>query len=101
MADPREARLASARVYQCAAGVTWAVEKDGIVLVHPDTRAVCTLGYPEAAVWDLISRGYSYRQTVAAVCAIGALTPAAAERLVHEHVTGWAEAGFLREVEHG
>ena len=81
--------------YRSMPRVAWAVNTDGIVLTNEATGAVCRLGYPEAAVWDLISRGYSYEVTVSLLCTIGSLTLDSAERLVLESLAAWASGCFL------
>lgn len=81
--------------YQCSPGVVWAVEMDGITLLNPSTGAVCSLGYPQAAIWDLISRGYSTDRLLRVISALASLEPNETDRLVHESLEDWTKAGFL------
>ena len=88
--------------YLCAPHVMWAVETRGVILVDQNTESAQTLSYPQAAVWDLINRGYSFDQTVRMLCAIAATEAKEAERFLLESLDEWAEAGFLvREEDHG
>jgi hypothetical protein len=81
--------------YRAAEQVRWAVEAAGVVLIDGVTGAATTLGYPEAAIWDLITRGDSRERIAAKLCAIAGLEPAAAHRLLLDTVAAWREAGFL------
>jgi hypothetical protein len=81
--------------FRVAEPVRWAVEAAGVVLVNDATGAVITLGYPQAAVWDLLTRGDSGAKIGAKLCAIAALEPAAARALVRETAAALREAGFL------
>jgi len=88
--------------YRSASQVSWTVEKRGLVLLNSATGAVCTLAYPEAALWDLISRCESCQRIIPALSAITSLEPAAAEQLIQVTVRGWVQAGFLvREAGNG
>jgi hypothetical protein len=71
------------------------VEQDQVLLVDTRTGAVRPLGYPQAAIWDLIVRDSSWRGIVCKMGAIASLDAEAAERLVREAVDSWLEAGFL------
>ncbi len=81
--------------YRSAPGLSWLVEPDGLVLTSSVTGAVHRLRYPEAAVWDWISRGESWAGTVRNTGAVARLDPEAAQRLVRGAVCAWVEAGLL------
>ncbi|MGA2328433.1 MAG: PqqD family protein [Bryobacteraceae bacterium] len=81
--------------FRAAEQVRWAVEAAGVVLIDGATGAATTLGYPEAAIWDLITRGDSRERIAAKLCAIAGLEPAAAQELVLNTVAVLREAGFL------
>jgi hypothetical protein len=83
--------------YRCAADVGWAVELHGITLTVSNRGAVCFLGYPAAAVWDLTVRGSSSQRTARLLASIAGLEPAAAERLVASQLQEWCERGWLNE----
>jgi hypothetical protein len=70
--------------------------------MNQKTGVVRNLGYPQAAVWDLINRGYSYDQTIHMLCSIASMKPEETEQLLLESLDEWAESGFLiKEKAHG
>ncbi len=71
------------------------MEPGGVLLTHAGRGAVLRLGYPEAAVWDWMSRGEPWEGLIRKTRAVAKLEEAAAERLVREVVRAWIEAGFL------
>jgi hypothetical protein len=81
--------------FAVAEKVRWAVEAAGVVLVNDATGVAITLGYPQAAVWDLLTRGESGARIGAKMCAIAALEPPDACALVRETAAALREAGFL------
>ena len=92
----------SSKTYLCSPDIKWAVETFGIILVDQNTSTVCSLGYPEAAVWDLINRGFSYEKTVNMLRFIADIEIGEAENLLLGNINKWVEAGFLIKVKrHG
>jgi len=88
--------------YRCGPDVAYAVESTGIVLMGEPDGPVRHLGYPEAAVWDLISRRYTFDRTVAMLRAIASLDACEAEHVVRRCLREWTDAGFLvRHDAHG
>jgi hypothetical protein len=81
--------------YRAAEHVRWAVETGGVVLIDCATGAATTLGYPQAAIWDFLTRGEPDQQICANLCAIASLTPAAAQALVLETVAALRDAGLV------
>jgi hypothetical protein len=71
------------------------VEDDGILLIDQRSGRSRRLHDSEAALWDLMSRGYSYVQIVAMISAIGSLPAKGAEQLVRSSLAAWLEEGFL------
>jgi hypothetical protein len=81
--------------YRCNEGVRWAVTTGGILLLHiPDGEKVF-LKYPQAVVWDLVSRGYSYEQTKSMLRTITSLDEKQAAELLVSCLEGWVKEGFL------
>lgn len=80
--------------YQVRAGVQWAVDRAGVTLANRDGSAL-TLGYPEAAIWDLLSRGSAFPRIVSLTGRIASLEPEPAEALVRSTLEDWTRAGFL------
>jgi hypothetical protein len=75
--------------------VKWSVEVRGIVLLNEATGVVRSLEYPQAAIWDLITRGYSFEKTKRLVSAITSLGPEAARELIVASLERWTDDGFL------
>ncbi len=77
-------------------GVQWIVGRRTLTVVGGD-GVTKTLGYPDAAVWDFLSRGYSVRDATRLVAAVASLEPAAAEELVRLVVAEWVACGILEQ----
>ncbi|MCP4691497.1 MAG: hypothetical protein GY859_25860, partial [Desulfobacterales bacterium] len=75
--------------------VVWTVEPGRVILENRRTGAVRVLGYPRAAIWDLISRGRTRGQLNRALRAIASMDAAGADRLIRETEADLGEAGFL------
>lgn len=81
--------------YRAAEQVRWAVEASGVALIDCATGAATTLGYPQAAIWDFLTRDESSERIAVKMCVIASLAPEAAQLLVLETVAALREAGFL------
>ena len=83
--------------YTLEPNVRWCVGRFGITLSdgHGVTRE---LAYPDAAVWDLISRGYPFAKVVSMLTSIASLDAAASEAVVRSALEQWASGGFLEQV---
>jgi hypothetical protein len=79
-----------------APGVHWVVGRTSLTIVDEGGSAK-TLGYPGAAVWDFISRGYPLSDVATLVAAVAALDRPAAEALVRAAVAEWAACGFIEQ----
>jgi hypothetical protein len=83
------------RKLQCAGQVTWVVEPRGVVLIHARQGRCREIAYPEAAVWDLMTRrwpGETIRSMLELIAGIG---PREAGELVDSCLDAWAEEGWL------
>ena len=81
-------------------GVRWSVGTVGVTLVDA-CGEVHTLGYPEAAIFDLLSRRYSFAKVAALTAGIACLDRAGAEALVRSTLERWADCGILERSERG
>jgi len=91
-----ESRKVQATIsYQCAPHVVWSVERKGVLLLNQNSGSILHLDYPQAAVWNLISKSYSFDQTIPMLCAIASMNTAQAKQLVVESLDVWIQAGFL------
>ena len=85
--------------YRLAPRVQWVV--DGFGLTVADGRGnVHKLQYPEAAVWDLFTRAYSFSDVVSMMTHIASLDPAAAEAMVRTSIEAWAQVGLFETTGH-
>jgi hypothetical protein len=55
-----------------------------------------TLRHPEAAVWDLLSRGYPFVKVVSMMAYIAGVDHPRAQALVRAAVADWERDGFLQ-----
>lgn len=81
--------------YRVAPGVHWVVGRATLTVTGANGTAV-TLGYPDAAVWDFVSRGYAVRDVERLIAPLAALEPAAAAAVVRTAIGKWIESGFLQ-----
>ncbi len=82
--------------------VSWAVEPWSITLFHREKRERRALRYPEAALWDFISRRYALDRAVRLLGAIAGLDEPAARALASATIEDWVRSGYLVEVtDHG
>ena len=98
MTEPSGKPDSSGRTWQSAPGVWWAVEADGIVLGGPGAQSARSVAYPEAAVWDLLSRGRRIDDVAVMIEAIASVSPASARHIVGGCLRTWIGAGLLAEV---
>ncbi len=88
--------------YHCGVGVSWAVEQAGVRLRNSETGDVRYVSEPEAAVWDLVTRGYPVNKITEMMVWIAGLDPDASIVRVTEALTDWMAAGYLTcENDHG
>ena len=80
--------------YRLSSGMRWSVERASI-LVSDGRGGAQALAYPEAAVWDLVSRGYPFSRVVALMAHIAAVDSSAAETLVRSTMEQWAANGWV------
>lgn len=80
--------------YRLTPGVRWAVERVGITLTDGKGQ-VRRLQYPEAAIWDLLSRGYTFDKVVTMTAHIAGQDPANARTLVVAALAEWADCGLI------
>jgi hypothetical protein len=80
--------------YSLAPGVHWVVNRFSLAITDARGEAL-TLDYPEAAIWDLFSRSYSYGKVVSMTAYIASLTPEMAAAVVRRSVDDWVARGLL------
>ena len=80
---------------RCEPHIKWSVESKGVVLIHPERNEVLKLKYPEAAVWDLIQRSYSFEKTVKLLSAITLEDEKTTMVFLMKTLQEWVEKGML------
>lgn len=85
--------------YTISAHTQWVVERKGVVLIHALENRSTRLAYPEAAVWDLLTRDWTKREIISMLTVIAAVDQSDAETLLDGCLEQWADQDWLtREV---
>ncbi len=87
--------MANKRTPHCAEHVVWIVEPWGVTLIHAPHGRSCQLPYPEAAIWDLLTRCRPEETIRSMLELIAGIGPHEAEALVRSRLDAWAEEGWL------
>jgi hypothetical protein len=82
-------------VFQPASDVRYAVEANGIRLIDTRSGATHILTYPQAAVWDMATRGCDLAQIIAVVQVIARVTSAHAGQIVRGTFESLRERGLV------
>lgn len=77
-----------------APGVRWVVEATSLAVYNP-SGSVTRLGYPEAAVWDMLTHGETPTRAAGRLVYVAALSPIDAEAVVGRAVDAWVRAGLF------
>ena len=80
---------------RCAGQVAWVVEPYGVTLVHMEHGRCRELAYPEAAAWDLLTRGRTGETIHSMVALIAGISPQEARALVVSCLEQWLAEGWL------
>jgi|GEM_PF-981508 len=95
MTEAAKSKRVGSFIFRCAPEVSWAVEGDGIILIRQDREGVIKLGYPQSAVWDLITQHYPFDKMISLVSAIDSSDDSTSIRIVAESLREWVNAGLL------
>ncbi|MGE5391380.1 MAG: hypothetical protein ACM3PE_09995 [Deltaproteobacteria bacterium] len=76
-------------------GMTWAVEENGILLIDPASGRQSFLEYPEAALWDLLSRCHSVERAAPVMKAVIRSRGDCCQDWSLEQLQIWADEGWL------
>jgi hypothetical protein len=80
---------------RCALHITWAVDLRGVILINGSNGDVLHLGYPAAAIWDLMQRYHSFDEIVNLLSAITLKDAGTTECLLSKTLHEWIEQGIL------
>ena len=82
---------------RAAHGVRWVVGRVSLTVL--DAAGTSTrLSYPEAAIWDLISRGRTPAEAAARLVSIASVETHAAEDAVRRAIEDWLASGLIVRV---
>ena len=81
--------------YRCHPDVRWSVTSDGVTLVGREADLADRLAYPEACLWDLVSRGRQWDDVCEMVGVVAGFDRSAAEAWVRRTMASWVERGWL------
>lgn len=82
-------------VYHCSPGVSWAVENWGLLLINGSTGETKCLSYPEAALWDFLSREIPLQKIISMLSVIVGTGSEAARAMAAAAVDAWVRGGWL------
>ena len=83
--------------YQCASNTCWIVEQQGILLINTSENRYSRLHYPEAAIWDLLTRNWPYAHLLRMLAVIFSLNSDEAVLLLEQSLEQWIANGWLIE----
>ena len=79
--------------YRPGRSIRWVVNPTSLTLT--DGTHVHRLEYPDAAIWDLLTRGYAFKKIVSMMTHIASLDETAAESLVRARLSAWMATGLV------
>jgi hypothetical protein len=83
--------------YTCTREIQWAVETDGIMLIQPSLNRAIKLGYPEAALWDLLSRCLPQERIIVMIATISGKDRYESEEWVSGTCNTWLKTGLIQK----
>ena len=84
--------------YRSAPDLQWTVETTGLLLVRPATGVCQSLKYPEAALWDFLTRGHGLSKVTKMMRYIGGFRDETeAAEYIQDRLRMWVQAGLVVE----
>jgi hypothetical protein len=77
--------------------IRWIVEERGVRVYDAEAGELFALEYPEAAVWDLLSRDPRGETVIPKLAAVLGWSEPRARRLLRSCADRWADLGVLRK----
>jgi hypothetical protein len=75
--------------------VVWAVEPSGVRLINRGSGSTLCLQYPEAALWDFVSRRVHPPESLRMYASVAGISPAEADVAIKLILTEWTDKGWL------
>lgn len=92
----------STAILHCRQDICWTVENDGLLLIDRAAGTVMRMGYPDAALWDLMSREIPLLKIIAMMSVITGKSAQDTEIWVAEANARWEHTTLLiRDDNHG
>lgn len=80
--------------------IRWVVQVDAIHIIDTRSGGHCRLPYPQAAVWDMLSRNYAREKIVYLLMPIAGLDEERAWGLVNDTLADWYSDGLIKKRMH-
>lgn len=92
---------AQSTAYRAPVGISWIVQSRGVQILDEIARCSESLGYPEAAVWELLVHKHDPVAASAMLTWILDITDEEARAHIERCVQTWIKAGWLRTTDSG
>lgn len=83
-------------IYRIANYIRWVVQVDAVHVINTQTGGHHRLFYPQAAIWDMLSRNYSIDKIAHLLMPIADVNVEEAQHLVKDILSDWRSEGFLK-----
>ncbi len=84
-------------LYKSRPGVKWVVERECIVVISEGIKDHIILNYPEAALWDYLSRELEYGRICGDMALLLGKKRSEAERWISACLKNWKRMGLLEK----
>lgn len=92
----------SATVLHCRQDICWTVENNGLLLIDRTAGTVIHMDYPDAALWDFVSREIPLPKIIAMMSAITGKSAQDTKIRIAETLARWERTTLLiRDGSHG
>ena len=84
--------------YRLSPGITWIVQKSGVLVIDERSRDSEKLNYPDAIVWELLCRGHSPAKAANMLGFILGVTAQKAQEHIELCIREWLDAGWITAI---
>ena len=78
--------------------ISWIVDHASVKLINENTNTVKILNYPEAAIWDFITRGYPTEKLILLISKIAYINTSHATTIINDTIESLYKQGFLKRI---
>ena len=86
--------------FKPAAGIVWAVEACGTLVIDEWGGRCLELDYPRAAIWDWLTQGRTVEQVAALTKHVADGSEDAAWSAMHDAVSTWSAEGWIKPADY-